>query len=223
MKSLFIRSILLTSILTLPMAMFWATEESASGAVTETTTVASTWFFLSGVTVEDDMHVRLDFTENIVIESVRIRIAKQTDGTNIKVESLTGIIDQPNATYVTLVDLLEAGEAYTITVISALSDKGVTITEWTDALSEFSAPDPLKESMVVFNAPPNPSATTTESVVEPVEEVEDTTVAADTATTDEPPVPKSEELPLTGMNPIFFLIASAVLAFAIITLRRKAS
>ncbi len=75
------------------------------------------------------MHVRLDFTENIVIESVRIRIAKQTDGTNIKVESLTGIIDEPNATYVTLVDLLEAGEAYTITVISALSDKGVTITE----------------------------------------------------------------------------------------------
>ena len=77
--------------------------------------------------------------------------------------------------------------------------------------------------MVVFNAPPNPSATTTEAVAEPVEEVEDTTVAADTATTDEPPVPKSEELPLTGMNPIFFLIASAVLAFAIITLRRKAS
>ena len=75
------------------------------------------------MTVEDDMHVRLDFTENIVTESVRIRIAKQTDGTNIKVESLTGVMDDPKATYVTLVDLLEAGESYTITVISALSDK----------------------------------------------------------------------------------------------------
>lgn len=225
MKSRILTSILLTSIFSLPLVIFWADGDTASGATSGTgsTTVVQSGFYLSGISVEDDMHINLEFSENVVVDSVRIRIAKQSDGTNIKVESLTGVLDNPKVVYVSLVDLLEAGESYTMTVISSLSDKWVTITEGTDALSEFTAPDPLKQSLVVFNAPPNPTATTTESTVEP-EVVETTEVAAETTTaSDEPPTPESNELPLTGMNPTFFLIISALLALVIITLKKKFS
>jgi hypothetical protein len=163
----------------------------------------------------------MDFTQNIVVDSVRLRIAKQTDGTNIKVDSLTGILDSPMSLTVTLSDLLESGEAYTMTVISALSDKWVTITEGTDALSEFRAPDPLKKSLVVFDAAPNPTAATVVVTEEEPETVTTETAASESKDEETPPVPENSELPLTGMNPIIFIIISGILALGLI-LRKKA-
>lgn len=201
-----------------------ATGTTATGNTNTSAEASANALLLSGVTVDDDMHIRMDFTQNIVIESVRLRIAKQSDGTNIKIESLTGVLDAPMSVYVNLSDLLQAWESYTMTVISALSDKWVAITEWTDALSEFTAPNPLKQALVVFNAPSNPTAVTTETVEETpvVEETVETAATTTTATGWEtPPIPENSELPLTGMNPMILVILSCIFAFALI-MRRKA-
>ena len=123
MKSrIIIKSIISTLIVSLPLLTWAATGDTATGSA-PVTADQSNMLFLTGITVEDDMHIQMDFTQNIVVESLRIRIAKQSDGTNIKIDSLTGVLDKPMSVYVSLVDTLEAGEAYTMTVISALSDK----------------------------------------------------------------------------------------------------
>ncbi len=224
MKSRYIvQSIISALMIALPLWV-WAASGDASNWSGTTATTNTDALLLSGITVEDDMHITMEFTQNIVIESVRIRIAKQSDGTNIKIDSLTGVLDNTTSVYVSLTDVLEAGEAYTMTVISALSDKWVTITEGTDALSEFAAPKPLKQSLVVFNAPANPSATVAEDTTP---EPETTDVSASTTeidtpvATEAPPVPENSELPLTGTNPALFLILSGVLAL-ILLLKRKA-
>ncbi len=224
MKSrVFLQSILGILVFVTPL---WVWALSWDVVSTWSTTQSSNWLLLSGITVDDDMHIRMDFTQNIVIDSVRLRIAKQADGTNIKVESLTGVLDSPKSLMVTLSDVLEAWDAYTMTVISALSDKWVTITEWTDALSEFQAPDPLKKSLVVFDAAPNPTATIVATEEKPETMTTDTagSETTDSAPTTEddatPPVPENSELPLTGMNPIIFIILSSLIALGII-LRKK--
>lgn len=222
--------IILGGILSLTIASLPLFVSAESGDIsaswTTTETVQTNALLLSGITIEDDAHIQLEFTQNIIVDSVRIRIAKQSDGTNIKVESLTGVLNTPSNVFVTLTDLLESDETYTLTLISALSDKWVTITDGTDALSEFIAPNPLKQSMVVFDAAPNPEATIVTSEVAPP--VETTTETAGTEVKVETPVvepvketlPENTELPLTGMNPLFFIIISSLIAIGFI-IRKK--
>ena len=214
MKSqIFLKGIISLVVISTPLFVW-----SATGSVTSSWTTAkteTTALLLSGITILDDAHIQMDFTQNIVVESVRLRIAKQSDGMNIKVESLTGVVNLPTSVSVSLVDLLEAWETYTMTLISALSDKWITITEWTDALSEFKAPDPLKQSMVVFDAAPNPEAAIVKEEPTPTETKDETEKASPIETTTAP-IPEDTELPLTGMNPLYFIFISWFLALGLI-------
>ncbi len=224
MKSyLFYLSLIVFSLVSLPWNIWAESWTVSSSSGTNISTGSTNSLLLSGVTVDDDTHINMNFTQNIVIESVRIRIAKQSDGTNIKVDSLTGILDMPKSLSVTLVDLLEAWESYTITIISALSDQWIAITEWSDALSEFTTPKPLKQSLIVFNAPTNPTAVTSTSIEASVSNPNNNiTDVAGSSTDEAEPTIANEELPLTGTNPLIFLIISWILAL-IIVLRRKTS
>jgi hypothetical protein len=110
---------------------------------------------LDTITTQDDAHILVSFNQNIVAEAVRVRISKQSDGSNVKV---TSVVEAPKSVLVSLSDILGEGSTYTLTVLSAISEGGVVIKEGADASKEFTTPIPLKKSILTFNAPANPNA-----------------------------------------------------------------
>lgn len=84
MKSRIILKSILSSVMVAFPILVWAASGDSGSGITATgsapvTTNQSNMLFLTGITVEDDMHIQMDFTQNIVVESLRIRIAKQSD------------------------------------------------------------------------------------------------------------------------------------------------
>lgn len=173
---------------------------------------------LDTITTQDDAHILVSFNQNIVAEAVRVRISKQSDGSNVKVEKVTSVVEAPKSVLVSLSDILGEGSTYTLTVLSAISEGGVVIKEGADASKEFTTPIPLKKSILTFNAPANPNAAIASTGSAPAVEALPVTASGKEAAKTEP---TAKELPLTGMNPILFLIIAWGLALAFIV-RRKA-
>lgn len=172
---------------------------------------------LDAITTQDDMHVMVSFNENIVAEAVRVRITKQSDGSIVKTEKITAVTDIPRNVLISLTDTLQEGGTYTITILSAISEGGTVIKEWADAVKEFTVPIPLKKSLLTFNAPSNPSAVITNTGIQTTPAKEDTNSGKITT-----PEITVKELPLTGMNPIIFLVIASGLAFLLVSSRKKA-
>lgn len=187
---------------------------SASGAVASGATAELS---VKTVKVLDDKHIRIVFTESIDVESVTLKIAKQSNNSAIRINVLTWVTDAPEAVDLTLEDLLTEGSAYSVTVLAAVGTSGSTITDGAQALKDFVTPDPLKKSAPTLSAPPNPAAVITTSTgedekVTPPLEVKKPEPKKDT------PAP-TEELPLTGMNPLWMLLI--VFPFAYMILRKR--
>jgi hypothetical protein len=98
-------------------------------------------------------------------------------------------------------DPLEAGVAYTMIIVSAISDTAVIIRDGADALKEFTTPVPLKSSTpITFNA----AASKTTTVSKSPDSTSTTLASADSK---KPVISNTtQELPLTGMNPFIFMI-----------------
>lgn len=178
----------------------------------------STELSLKSVSVVDSKKVRITFSDGIDMTSIVLKISKQSDNSTVVISDMSPVKDIPESVDIILTDDLEEWSSYTLTVQAAIGTSGSTIVDGAGALKEFVTPSPLKKATTVLNAPPNPTAVVaqddpeeTETPVEedvPVEPVEET------------PVP-TEELPLTGMNPIIFLLFA--LPFSYILLRKKNS
>lgn len=214
MKSSFIKVLAMIAMLAFGSMISFAADIATNTGATPTETP----LILDAITTQDDEHILVSFNQTIVAEAVRVRISKQSDGSSIKVEKITSVTDTPKSVLLNLTDVLEEGATYTLTVLSAISEGGVVIKEGADATKEFTTPVPLKKSVITFNAPTNPNAViaTTGSSVTPTTPT--TTSASGTKT--EKPETNAKELPLTGMNPLFFLIIAGGLAFAFISRRR---
>lgn len=199
MKSSFLKiSLALALIFISPMVSHGADE--ATGATDTTATTTETPLILESITVQDDMHVLVSFNQTIVTEAVRVRVSKQSDGSSLKIDKVTSVVDTPKSVLVALSDVLEEGGTYSMTVMSAISEGGVVIKEGADAIKEFTATAPLKKSLVVFNAPSNPNAAiaaTGGSTSVPTQAASTGTTAVSATAT---------ELPLTGMNPLLLII-----------------
>ncbi len=159
----------------------------------------------------DDKHIRVVFTEAVDIESITLKITKQTDNSNLRIASITWVTDAPEAVDVTLDDELVESNSYSVTAIAAVGISGATITDGALAIKDFATPSPLKKSQVILSAPTNPNAVTIKSsTTKPkTQEIPKKDVLVPT-----------DELPLTGMNP-FFLIA-IILPLTYFLLRRRA-
>ncbi len=178
----------------------------------------STELSLKSVSVVDSKKIRITFSDGIDMTSIVLKISKQSDNSTVAISDMTPVKNIPESVDILLTDDLEEWSSYTLTIQAAIGTSGSTIVDGAGALKEFVTPSPLKKASTVFNAPPNPTAVVaqdgpeeTETPVEediPVEPVEET------------PVP-TEELPLTGMNPIIFLLFA--LPFSYILLRKKNS
>jgi hypothetical protein len=121
---------------------------------------------------------------------------------------------------VLLEEELKEGTSYTLTVLAAISVGGSTIVDGAEALKEFVTPSPLKKKVVDLSAPPNPNAVIVEESNEPEPtEVKTTPVREPVKVTVVPEPTPTEELPLTGMNPAFFLLL--ILPVVYFFLRRR--
>lgn len=77
----------------------------------------------------DDMHIRLTFSEDITPESVKIQLTKQSDHTNIRIDSLTGVTDTPNSVTASLMSPLQEGSSYSVTILAAIAKSGSMISD----------------------------------------------------------------------------------------------
>lgn len=199
--------------------------ESASGTSEEVLPE----LVLLTVIPEDNLHVQVRFSEPVDLLTAKLKLTKQSDNSTLKIASLTGG-SQENIIVMNLETELQEGSAYTLTVVSAVGESGSVIRDWALALRDFVTPVPLKQYEIVVNAPPNPNAVIvgsveTGSVVDTTVQNTNSTIAsssgAPASTGANVQIPVSQELPLTGMNPLYFLILVLPIAF-FLTKRRGA-
>lgn len=187
------------------------------GADTDGSWALSTGPSLSLATVKviDNQHIRVVFTEAVEVDTVTLKVNKQSDNSTIRINILTGVTDAPEAVDLTLGDDLIEGGSYSITAIAAVGISGSTITDGAEALKDFSAPVPLKKFSTSLGAAPNPAAVI---VKETKTETKDPTPVKEEPVKETIPTP-TEELPLTGMNPIFLLLLAIPVSYFL--LRRR--
>jgi methionine-rich copper-binding protein CopC len=185
---------------------------SAADAPTELT--------MKSVNVIDSTKIRISFSDSIDMTSIVLKISKQSDNSAIAVGDLQSVKNAPESIDVSLNNELEEWSSYTLTVQAAIGTSGSTIIDGAGALREFVTPSPLKKSEPSLNAPANPSAILVKNADVKKETVLEQNLPSSTSVDGDDPAP-TEELPLTGMNPLFFLIL--ILPIAYILLRRKVS
>ncbi len=221
MKSIFVLFVLLFSVVMMDMIPSASAAilppEAISGSTASATTSTASVAIVS-VKAIDDMKIRATFTDDMDIASVRAKLTKQSDSSAIRVLSVTGVTDMPNAVDVLLASSIQEGSAYILTIISGVSTDGRAITDGALAIKDFITPVPLKKAEIVLNAPMNPNAVSTTT---PVVVATGTATLAKTGMALIPPTaPKSttgalsvaetKELPLTGMNPFLLLIVAFI-------------
>ncbi len=154
MKYIFTLLISVAIFVAAPVFLFAASGDMTSAnGFSENSTLS-----LDSISVVDDLHVNVTFSEMVDISTLKLKLTKQSDNSNIKLASLTGSLEGQNDIIITLESELQEGSAYTLTVISAIGENGSVITDGALALRDFITPMPLKKYEVVLNAPSNPNA-----------------------------------------------------------------
>lgn len=189
-------------------------------AETTSTPVEAPALELKSLKVTDSRTVNVLFSEDIDPTSIVLKISKQSDNSTIQVTEVKPIKDSPDSIAVHLEDDLEEGTSYTMTVLAVVGISGSTITDGASALKEFVTPSPLKKAIATLNAPANPNAVKAVDTP-PKKDTVGPSVKEDTPTEEmiEEEIVPTEELPLTGMNPLLFFLVALPLAY--IFLRKK--
>ena len=100
MKSFLLSLVLFMSIGILP-TLALETTQTVSPMLSATGTLENPLLVVDTVVV-DDAHVDLSFNQDVVLESVRVRITKQSDGANVKIDTITGSLLGKNTVTVNL-------------------------------------------------------------------------------------------------------------------------
>lgn len=201
------------------LTMHWESGDTVQGSGTSdiTSIMQENALLVDSINTPDDAHIVLKFNQSIISESVRVRVTKQSDESNVRIESFTGGEDTSSIKII-LSDILEANTAYKITIISAISDEWVIIKDGADWLKEFTTPTDLARfaPAIELNAPTNPNAViiATETMTWSVPDQVPTTTSSISETT--------EELPLTGIDSTIFVIIAGILWLILVIRRRQA-
>jgi methionine-rich copper-binding protein CopC len=196
---------------------FWATEWTMPSTTTTISTEKE--LTINKIITQDDANITIEFNQNIIPASVRLRLTKQSSGENIKIDSITGSKLSKTSVDIHLSDILEEESSYAITIISAISEDGVVIKDGAQAIKEFSPTVPLKKSLLTtFNAPPNPNAVTVKET--PQKNIGSSNVINQVIPTKNEVKWGNQELPLTWMNPILFVILASITALWVLLFKR---
>lgn len=177
---------------------------------------------VKSVKVIDDAHIQVIFSEDIDVSSVKVQLVKQSDHSSFRVMGYTGVVSTPSAVEISLNSNLQEGTSYSITVLSVLGKSGTTISDGALALKDFITPIPLKKSAPpTLNAPSNPNAVTAiTGSVSPEKTVSGSVLAVSGSGSEDKKPETPSELPLTGANPLFLLLA--ILPLSYLFLRKRA-
>lgn len=203
----------------LSLVFVWSLSAASGDSTTGVSLPVENPLLVAEITPVDDSHITLSFNQDIIRESVRVRITKQSDESNVRIESFTGGKDAKSIS-VTLSDTLETSTSYKMTIISAISDAGIIIKDGADGIKEFTTPTTLKKYSLTLSAPTNPTAV----MATGAKVATGSTGAVLPKPTDVKVTPSetTKELPLTGVDSTLFVIVAAVLALFIISRRRRA-
>ena len=220
MKSIFVLFVAVFSVVMMDMipstsAAIVPPEVVVGGSVSTPTTSTASVAIVS-VKALDETHIRATFSDDMDIASVRAKLTKQSDSSAIRVMSITGVTEMPDAVDITLAASIQEGSAYILTVIAGISKDGRAITDGALAIKDFITPVPLKKADITFNAPANPNAVSTTSTI--IVATGMTTFGKtggniptpQKTATGSTPITEAKELPLTGMNPFLLLILACV-------------
>ncbi|MDD2892229.1 MAG: fibronectin type III domain-containing protein [Candidatus Gracilibacteria bacterium] len=124
----------------------------SSGSTTPVVTLA-----INDLVVIDDRTLSLSFNSDLSTESVRVKITKTSDNSDIAVETV--VQDSMNLSTVTITTLsaLIPASSYTLTVLSAKDAAGNIIQEGVNGLKEFTTSETLQpaiETVPALNAAP---------------------------------------------------------------------
>ncbi len=161
MKSLILNiilPILISSVLIIQGHAATAWDNTGSWVNRETSGIPTrTSLLIEKIDPIDSHHISIHFNQPIIQESVRLRITKQSDESNVRIESYTGSVNK-NSIQISLSEWIIANTAYKLTVISAISEEGTLIKDGADGIKEFTTTENLKKWIMEFNAPSNPNA-----------------------------------------------------------------
>lgn len=194
-------------------------QESVTGSTESTSNSTEQELLISAINPIDTQHVELVFNQPVIKESIRARIAKQSDESNVRVESFSWGSDGKTINII-LADSLSWSTSYKLTLISAISEEGIIIKDGAYWLKEFTTPKNLKIfEEIVLDAPNNPTAI----IATEVPTVKTTTDEKKwTGATKTEPAKDAKELPSAWMNPFIFAILAGAIAFIIIMRKRRA-
>ena len=198
----------------------WTTNSgsSSTGSVTKASVDTDWSLLVDSITSIDDAHIVVEFNQEIITESVRVRITRQDDDSNVRIESFTWTQD-PQSINIILSDILEPDTSYKMTIISAISQEWVIIKDGADGLKEFTTPEDLaKFAPVELNAPTNPNAVIVTGTGIEVKKVE--VKAEEVPAQVKNPSETAVELPLSWMDSTIFFLLASILALGLI-LRKK--
>jgi hypothetical protein len=201
--------------------VFVSSLSAASGdSVTSTSLPAENPLLVAEIMPVDDSHITLVFNQDIIRESVRVRVTKQSDESNVRIESFTGGKDNKSIN-ITLADTIDTSTSYKMTIISAISDAGIIIKDGADGIKEFTTATTLKKYSLTLSAPTNPTAIMTVASKSGTLS-SGTTMKPVSAKKEIPPSETTTELPLTGVDSTLFMILAGAIALFIIARRRRA-
>lgn len=183
---------------------------------------------VDSIDVVDTRNIILRFNQDIIEESIRVRIMKQEWEENVRISSFTGT-ENENAINIILSDALESNAAYKLTIISAISDEWVIIQDGADGIKEFTTAEILTkpEWDIELNAPSNPNAISIDtSEIQISSNTWDLSTAPESITVVEPIAQgltpkKAEELPLTGIDSKIFIIIAWIIWLILVFRRRQ--
>ncbi len=208
----------------------WATVPAPIPAVPTNTPIVDSWLHIKDIISKDLSSLNLVFGEKVQVDTVKVKVVKQSDNSSVDVGDITAEKDAKmiDTVKISFTSDLEGGTSYKLTVISATSESWKNIKEWVDAIKEFATPikapvavaqNKPTESTMTLNAPDNKSAVLSTATPTP------TPVPTKTVTPPVTPpaveVPKAPSLPVTGMNPLFLLIIALPVALLFLVKRRS--
>ncbi len=174
------------------------------------------------IAVQDDTHLDITFSLPVSLDTLKLKIVKQSDASSVKIVSLSGSAENPSIIQVTLETVLLPGTAYTLTVVSAVGNDGSVIRDGALALKDFVTPSPLPVYVAILSAAPNPNAVlvkTGSETPQPVLTTKEIPTVTPQVVVKKDPKVEIIELPLTGMNPLFLLIV--IFPLVLFILRKK--
>lgn len=191
----------------------WVAQESSSQTTNKN-------LLIEKIDPVDTQHIDIVFNQAVIRESVRVRVTKQSDESNVRIDSFTGG-ENTSIVSVVLAEPLIAGTAYKLTIVSAISDIGIIIKDGADGIKEFTTAENLKTWMPPLNAPTNTNAIKITSWEAGTSSTGTTLPKTSSGTEKKESLAETaKELPLSGMNSTLLIILAWFIAW-IFLLRRK--